>query len=230
MTPPIQKGEVAAPKTRSELEMLAARRGELQGQLRAAEERRAQLAIQSQMTGADQRGALTQRISALDERIQRLESQIERLDEAIAQGTANPAVVGEGEGRGADVAVPPVPGVPPIAFPEGPGAWASVPSEGPAGIHPEIIITGVGTSLVLMVLVSWITWRRAVAKFGRSARGLGESAEVKALQQSVDAIAIEVERISEGQRFLTKVLHERASVPELAGRAEPQPVSSRREL
>jgi len=33
--------------------------------------------------------------------------------------------------------------------------------------------------------------------------------QMQALQQSVDAIAVEVERVSEGQRFTTKLLAER---------------------
>ena len=34
------------------------------------------------------------------------------------------------------------------------------------------------------------------------------------IEQAVDAIAIEVERISEGQRFTTKLLSDRAGTPE----------------
>jgi hypothetical protein len=37
------------------------------------------------------------------------------------------------------------------------------------------------------------------------------------MEQSLDAIAIEVERISEGQRFTTKLLADRTSAPEHAG-------------
>lgn len=39
------------------------------------------------------------------------------------------------------------------------------------------------------------------------------------LEQAVDAIALEVERISEGQRFLTKLLTDKAGVPVGAARA-----------
>ena len=230
MTPPIQqRGDIAAPKTRAELDALVLQRGELQGQLRSAEERRAQLSVQSQMTPPEQRGTLTSRIGVLDERIQRLESRIDRLDEAIASGTTSPAVVGEG--GGADVAVPPIPAIPPIPpMPEGPWPFTVVPADGPPAIHPRVIVGGALMTLSMMALVAWVTWRRAMARFGRSARGAAEGSEVSRLQQSVDAIAIEVERISEGQRFLTKVLHERAPVAELAGRPEPQPLSSQREL
>lgn len=39
------------------------------------------------------------------------------------------------------------------------------------------------------------------------------SAQIQRLEQAVDSIAIEVERISEGQRFTTRLLAERQSAP-----------------
>jgi hypothetical protein len=44
------------------------------------------------------------------------------------------------------------------------------------------------------------------------------AARLQRMEQAIDSIAIEVERISEGQRFTTKLLSERTS--------EPQPPSS----
>lgn len=43
------------------------------------------------------------------------------------------------------------------------------------------------------------------------------SQRLVAMQQSIDAMAIEIERISEGQRFVTKVLAERQSTALPAG-------------
>jgi hypothetical protein len=39
------------------------------------------------------------------------------------------------------------------------------------------------------------------------------SARLERMEQAIDSIAVEVERISEGQRFTTKLLSERTSVP-----------------
>jgi hypothetical protein len=39
------------------------------------------------------------------------------------------------------------------------------------------------------------------------------SARLERMEQAIDSIAIEVERISEGQRFTTRLLSERASGP-----------------
>ena len=44
------------------------------------------------------------------------------------------------------------------------------------------------------------------------------------LEQAVEAIAVEVERISEGQRFTTKLLAERATAGQLRAEATPEPV------
>jgi hypothetical protein len=40
------------------------------------------------------------------------------------------------------------------------------------------------------------------------------SARLERMEQAIDSIAVEVERISEGQRFTTKLLAERSGAPE----------------
>ena len=42
------------------------------------------------------------------------------------------------------------------------------------------------------------------------------SARLERMEQAIDSIAVEVERISEGQRFTTKLLAERAAPPAAA--------------
>jgi hypothetical protein len=46
------------------------------------------------------------------------------------------------------------------------------------------------------------------------------AARLERMEQAIDSIAIEVERISEGQRFTTKLLSERPSLP-ASGPANP---------
>ena len=47
------------------------------------------------------------------------------------------------------------------------------------------------------------------------------------LEQAVDAVAIEIERISEGQRFVTKLLSESQPAPKLgAGQRSGEPARS----
>ena len=42
------------------------------------------------------------------------------------------------------------------------------------------------------------------------------------MEQAIDAISVEVERISEGQRFVTRLLSERAQAPALGAAAESE--------
>jgi hypothetical protein len=47
------------------------------------------------------------------------------------------------------------------------------------------------------------------------------TARLERMEQAIDSIAVEVERISEGQRFTTKLLSERTAPPPGAGAAIP---------
>jgi hypothetical protein len=79
-----------------------------------------------------------------------------------------------------------------------------------------------GTILLISLIAAWVTRRRkAIAP---PAEGLGRvEARLAEMQHSLDAVAIEVERISEGQRFATKLLTERgaAAIPDANGIREP---------
>lgn len=81
-----------------------------------------------------------------------------------------------------------------------------------------------GTALLITVISLW---------FGRRRKGPLASPGIERLeqrlaemQQSVDAVAVEVERISEGQRFATKLLAERGGMP--AGEMNGVPDPARR--
>ena len=75
--------------------------------------------------------------------------------------------------------------------------------------------------LFIMVGVTIIGAPIARALAGRIDRGVGGghaalpndvSARLERMEQAIDAIAVEVERISEGQRFTSKLLAERAEI------------------
>ena len=51
------------------------------------------------------------------------------------------------------------------------------------------------------------------------------AARLERMEQALDSVAVEVERISEGQRFTTKLLSERAAAPPIAAPAEQQGVA-----
>lgn len=65
-----------------------------------------------------------------------------------------------------------------------------------------------GTLVIVYALKTWTA--RGQAKSG-AALPKGVDQRLERIEQAVDAIAIEVERISEGQRFTTRLLSERAA-------------------
>jgi hypothetical protein len=201
-----QQKTVDVPKTRADLDVLVSQRNELHSQLRSAAERRAALSEQLTHTPGELRGQLSQRLASLDARITRLEGQLAQLDDAVASGMANPEIAREpGVRVFAEPGHPVIPPIPPI--PPMPDGITTFPGfEPPPVLHPRMVIGGALITLSLMALVAWVTWRRAVRRFVGIGGGSLERAEVSRLQQSVDTIALEVERISENQRFVTKLL------------------------
>src|SRR5687767_5545773 len=109
MSPTMQQATtVKVPQTRAELEAMVARRTELQGQLRGAEERRFLLGEQVPRTGAETRASVIQRVEALDQRITQLERQVAQMDEAISTAMTRPEIA---QGQPGEWAIPPSPPV-----------------------------------------------------------------------------------------------------------------------
>ncbi len=79
------------------------------------------------------------------------------------------------------------------------------------------VIGVVGIGCFTTIVTTWIRYRaRRVVSADLSSR-LGEIAETVAkLDNAVDSIVVEVERISENQRFVTKVLAERGTTPAIS--------------
>ena len=78
-----------------------------------------------------------------------------------------------------------------------------------------IIVASVGSLVVIAGMAKFAFFRRPPKE--RPTPLPHEDDRLRRLEEAVDAIAVEVERISEGQRFTTKLLAER--VPELQARA-----------
>lgn len=60
-------------------------------------------------------------------------------------------------------------------------------------------------------------WARRIESHGRTTTELSPdvSARLDRIERAVESVAIEVERISEGQRFVTKVLSDRGDMPRI---------------
>jgi hypothetical protein len=92
-------------------------------------------------------------------------------------------------------------------------------------MHEGILVPIAGMTMIVLLALG-IPFVRALARrWDREPLHPSIPAEVTArlerIEQAVDAVAIEVERISEGQRFTTKLLSDRAgeAAPEPRGRA-----------
>jgi Effector-associated domain 9 len=185
------------------LKAAQAQRNELTNQLERLEEKRSELAQQLR-PGADagNRQGIERRIAEVDQRISDVEKQIADADAAVAKAAAIPGAV--------------------VEHPE--------PPPDPYEDRDEMIAM-VGSMFIFFVLFP-ITiayarrlWRRGAAAVSELPKVIAE--RLTRLDQAVDAIAIEVERISEGQRFLTKVMTDNASRAIGAGPAQPVEVNAR---
>lgn len=191
---------VAANDPVAVLQGLKAQRSELRSQLETLEEMRRDLGreLNRQPQTEAQRAGVEKRLADVDERIAATDKQIAAADAQVAAATAVP---------GAVVEEPPV----------------FVQNSGP---DAEDIVGMTLLFLFALLLPMAIAYSRRIWR--RSAKvvaGLpGEVMErFTRLEQSVDAIAVEVERIGEGQRFMTRVLSDPAITAELmaAERREP---------
>ena len=151
---------------------------------------------------------LVDRIRSLDARSGTLEQRLLQVDDAIATAMARGVPMSSSEG--VTVTVPQIRVPRPAVFPR-PGVGEPLFFGTIAGMMLMFAILGV-------LLYRW-GWGRAKKKF--AAAGSADPAQIQNLQQAVDVIAVEVERIAEGQRFVSKLLNERM---EGAGAAERERV------
>jgi hypothetical protein len=89
----------------------------------------------------------------------------------------------------------------------------------PEDIGMLILVVFAGTSVLVLVRA----WARKIENQSKLPKVPAENAErMERMERAIDSVAIEIERISENQRFLTKLLSERADAGAL-----PRPGSSR---
>lgn len=187
----------AVPRTAREIDGLRRQREELSNQLQSAQRRRADVARALERSHDPAvRAGLEQRLGVLDTRIARLEGDIAETGRLIT--SAPPEL---------------------LASTEAPRFDRGFGDRGP----PESVIAIVFIVFVLFPLV--LAASRALGRRGRPAAAdpaLRESAaRLARLEQAVDAIAVEVERVSEGQRFVTRLLAESRVPAERAVTADP---------
>lgn len=95
----------------------------------------------------------------------------------------------------------------------------------PADVLTIVLLVTVPSALILAALRYRRLWRSARRQLDDVEGSEARPDTTRELMYAVDAIALEVERVSENQRFLTKVLAEReaASQPKPLAESTPQP-------
>ena len=190
----VTQTQSGVPTSRAEYLALRAKREALSDQLISAAGRRKDLAEELKSADASARPGLLERIKVLDDRIVRLENEIDRTGELVAN--TSPLVMSR-------------------ASVQDPGQIASqVAGE----IVPLVAILSIFVFMPIAIALSRLIWRRASGAPRQAVTDHATQQRLEQLQQSVDTIAIEVERISEGQRFVTRMMSDRAVG---GGAAEP---------
>jgi hypothetical protein len=215
MQQPTKTQTIAPARTGAELVALDIRRSELRRQFESNTEHRSLLSAQLlESHEPATRRDLEARIREQDARTARIDQQLTQIDDAISASLAN--------GISADRAPQVMPAMP--AMP----AIPTLPPMMPGRARKGEIANAMFAEALVFVLVGVIFWRSARRRGPASVMRLPpeESARLEQLQRNVDVIALEVERISEGQRYVTKLLSEKQ--PALgAGAAQDIPAARR---
>lgn len=185
--------------TQRDIAALRNQRQELSSQLISASNRRSSVAKQlNGVPPGPARSGLEQRIAVLDNRIAQLESDIATTGRQLTSASAGLAGTTSGSWR--------------------------------LGLNSENVMVISNVFIIFVLAPMAFAAARMMWKRGNKipiAPGSAENVRrLDQLQQAVDTIAIEVERVSEGQRFVTKLLSESVPVAITAGTRAPDSVQS----
>jgi hypothetical protein len=189
---------LSRPLSSREVAALKARRSELSDQLQSVDGRRSKLLSQLRSTG-DQTAVqgLEERLALLDKRQLQLESDLAATGQQLSSASAGLA------------------------------ATAGLSSFNGLGSGQVVAISIVGMIFVLMPLAIG-SMKILIRRSNRPAlppAAFAETAQrLERLESAVDTIAVEIERISEGQRFVTKLLSDGQARGLPAGQRSPETV------
>lgn len=176
---------LSVPTTQSEVDELVARRAELSDQLTSVSDRRGQLAqeIRTWNNPATQKG-LEDRLALLDQRILQLETDLASTGRLItlAPTELTSSTLSESQQGGGD------------------------------GFEDGMAVGGFSVFFIMSAVLFFARRRWKHQRKAAPAQLGSESAQrLERLENGMDAIAVEIERVSEGQRFVTKLLSESQS-------------------
>lgn len=198
---------ISVPKTQTEVDALVRQRDEISSQLTNVNERRQELVseIRASPDGVARTG-LEDRLRILDQRLIQLESDLAITGRQLA-------------GAPADL----------VAFAQ--RETPSPVSRSSSDWEEGLMTGGFFTLLAVGVYTLIRRYRRRKQPKKRTSELPSDSAQrLERLEQGMEAIAIEIERVSEGQRFVTKLLSESPQPVGLNSRiAQPEAVEPPRQ-
>ena len=200
--PGTQPIAITAHRTSRDIAALKARREELSNQLQSVDGRRSKLMSQlRQNPDPTATKGLQDRLALLDARQLQLETDLAQTGQQLASGTAGL-----------------------IASTSAPVMYGGLSSNQVMGLS---VLSIIFVLFPLAVGVGRAIFKRS-NKPAVPPQVLTETAQrLEHLESAVDAIAIEIERISEGQRFVTKLLSDGQAAPKLgAGQRTPESVKA----
>lgn len=199
---------IPVPRTAQEVRALRARREEISSQLISATERRNDLAEAIEEADGASREGLIERMQLLDRRILQLETDLELTGAAIRG--ASPEAVAAGQHTTSTGTTDSTP-------------WGGLSSDQVTGIS---IVFTIFVLMPLAIGMARLMWKRATAPVRAAfAQDAAATQRMERMEQGIEGIAIEVERVSEAQRFLTRLLTESRDLPALGvGQRPAEPV------
>ena len=182
--------QAGVPTTAAGIDALRRQRNELSNQLTSATDRRAELAQELRTADPAARAGIISRMDVLDKRIVQLETDIAQTGRLL---TAAPAGVA-------------------MTQADSPGAFGL--SSGQTTAVSIVFIIFVLCPLA--IALARLLWRRSKLP---PSMPEATTQRLERMEQAIDTVAVEVERISEGQRFVTKLLAENRQGAEAIGGA-----------
>jgi hypothetical protein len=206
----VQEPNVVTPAflTAKDVSVLRGRRAELSDQLRSATGRRVSVQKSLERTSsAAGKAGLEKQLVVLDDRIARLESDIDENGKTLASLPAQAA------------------GSSTPAFSDLQGNHSM-----PDTVVPIAIVFTLFVLAPIAFSISRMFWKRGSMPKA-TAPSADQTERLQRMEQAIDSIAIEMERVSEGQRFVTRILAEgRPGAAVGAGAAQPVQVPVNEQL
>jgi hypothetical protein len=177
--------QLAIPSTRAEMRALLAQRRELTQQLNSVAERRSSLASEigrTSLLDAATRAGLEGRMRLLDQRILQIETDLGAVGRQISSAPAQ-LIASTESPRGPD-----------------------------SEFAPGFATGGVVVAMAFATVVMWRRFKKRRGGPPPTTPTIASDQRLDRLEHAIEAIAIEIERVSEGQRFVTKLLAEKAPI------------------